>query len=39
MEGEAYRDPDFLRPYESRGEAVEVHGKETIPASLRLIVR
>jgi hypothetical protein len=39
MEGEAYRDPDFLRPYESRGEMLEVHGKETLPASLRLIVR
>ena len=38
LEGEAYRDPDFMRGYEGRGEKIVVRENETKQARLKLIV-
>ncbi len=39
LEGEAYRDPDFMRGYEERGEKIVVRENEVKQARLKLIVR
>jgi protocatechuate 3,4-dioxygenase beta subunit len=39
VEGEAYRDPDFLRDYEARGEKIVVRENEAKQRRLKLIVR
>jgi hypothetical protein len=39
LEGEAYRDPDFLRGYEGRGQKIVVRENQTIQARLVLIVK
>jgi hypothetical protein len=39
LEGEAYRDPDFLRGYEGRGQKIVVRENQAIQARLVLIVK
>jgi hypothetical protein len=39
LEGEAYRDPDFMRAYEERGEKIVVRENEAKQVCLKLIVR